>query len=157
MGMTLPAPLGGRAASLFEACLVIEELAGACAVTGRIAVEANMGAIGAVMAYGADEQRQLAAEQVLAGDKPAIRITEPEAGSAATEMTTRAVRHGDTSRITGEKTWITGGGVSRLHLVFARAVESRARAGDRRLPGDRPSARLHSASSHPLDGAVRHA
>jgi 3-sulfinopropanoyl-CoA desulfinase len=124
MGMTLPVSLGGRGASLLEACLVIEELAAACAVTGRIAVEANMGAVGAVMAYGSDAQRRLAAELVLAGDKPAICITEPAAGSAATEMTTRAVRHGAVWRITGQKTWITGGGVSKLHLVFARAVEA---------------------------------
>jgi 3-sulfinopropanoyl-CoA desulfinase len=123
MGMTLPAALGGRGASVFEACLVIEELAAACAVTGRIAVEANMGAVGAIMAYGSEAQRRLAADLVLAGDKPAICITEPEAGSAATEMTTRAVRSGSTWQLSGEKTWITGGGVSKLHLVFARAVE----------------------------------
>ena len=57
------------------------------------------------------------------GDKPAICITEPEAGSAATEMTTRAVRRGDEWVVDGVKHWITGGGVSRLHLIFARAIE----------------------------------
>ena len=58
---------------------------------GRIAVESNMGAIGAVMAYGSEKQKKLAAQHVLGGDKPAICITEPNAGSAATEMTTTAV------------------------------------------------------------------
>jgi len=82
-----------------------------------------MGAIGAIMAYGTNAQKRIAADLVLAGDKPAILITEPEAGSAATEMTTRAVRHGDTWVINGRKTWITGGGVSRLHLIFARVIE----------------------------------
>jgi alkylation response protein AidB-like acyl-CoA dehydrogenase len=82
-----------------------------------------MGAIGAIMAYGTPTQKRIAAELVLAGDKPAILITEPEAGSAATDMRTRAVRHGNDWVIEGDKTWITGGGVSRLHLVFARAVE----------------------------------
>ncbi len=48
-----------------------------------------MGAISAVMTHGTHEQKQLAAELVLAGDKPAICITEPEAGSAASMMTTR--------------------------------------------------------------------
>jgi alkylation response protein AidB-like acyl-CoA dehydrogenase len=99
---------------------VVENKTGAA---GRIAVEANMGAIGAIMAYGTDAQKRIAADLVLAGDKPAILITEPEAGSAATEMTTRAVRHGDTWVINGRKTWITGGGVSRLHLIFARVIE----------------------------------
>jgi alkylation response protein AidB-like acyl-CoA dehydrogenase len=51
-----------------------------------------MGAISAVMAYGSEEQKKMAADMVLAGDKPAICITEPDAGSAATDMTTRADR-----------------------------------------------------------------
>jgi alkylation response protein AidB-like acyl-CoA dehydrogenase len=123
MGLTVPQAWGGPGRSYFDAVLVIEEMAKACAVCGRIAVEANMGAIGAVMAYGSPAQQRLAAGLVLAGDKPAICITEPEAGSAATEMTTRAVRHGDTWVIDGVKHWITGGGVSRLHLIFARAFE----------------------------------
>jgi alkylation response protein AidB-like acyl-CoA dehydrogenase len=123
MGLTVPREWGGRGLSYFDAVLVIEEFAKACAVCGRIAVEANMGAIGAIMAYGTPTQKRIAAELVLAGDKPAILITEPEAGSAATDMRTRAVRHGNDWVIEGDKTWITGGGVSRLHLVFARAVE----------------------------------
>jgi alkylation response protein AidB-like acyl-CoA dehydrogenase len=123
MGMTIPRAEGGRGLSYFDAVLVIEEFARACAVCGRIAVEANMGAVGAVMAYGSPQQKRIAAELVLAGDKPAICITEPEAGSAATEMTTRAVRRGDVWVLDGVKHWITGGGVSRLHLIFARAFE----------------------------------
>jgi len=123
MGLTVPKEWGGPGLSYFDAVLVIEEFAKACAVCGRIAVEANMGAIGAIMAYGTPGQKRIAAECVLSGDKPAILITEPEAGSAATEMRTRAVRRGDAWEITGDKTWITGGGISRLHLVFARVIE----------------------------------
>lgn len=123
MGLTIPREWGGRGGSYLDAVLVIEEFAKACAVCGRIAVEANMGAIGAVMAYGTEAQKRIAAELVLAGDKPAICITEPEAGSAASEMTTTAVRRGDRWIINGAKHWITGGGVSRLHLIFARAIE----------------------------------
>ena len=129
MGMTIPRALGGQGLSYFDAVLVIEEMAKACAVCGRIAVEANMGAIGAVMAYGTPAQQRLAADLVLAGDKPAICITEPGAGSAATEMTTRATRRGDAWVIEGEKCWITGGGVSRLHLIFARAFEDGREVG----------------------------
>jgi alkylation response protein AidB-like acyl-CoA dehydrogenase len=123
MGLTIPQEWGGPGLSYFDAVLVIEELSKACAVCGRIAVESNMGALGAVMAYGTPEQKRLAAGLVLAGDKPAICITEPDAGSAATDMTTKAVRHGDSWVIDGVKHWITGGGISRLHLIFARAFE----------------------------------
>ena len=123
MGMTLPRDLGGQGASYLDAVLVIEEMSRVCGVTGRIVVEANMGAIGAIMAYGTEDQKKLAAGLVLDGDKPAICITEPGAGSAAADMTTRAEKRGDVYVINGAKHWITGGGVSRLHLIFARVIE----------------------------------
>lgn len=123
MGMTIPKAYGGRGLTYFDAVLVIEQMARTCGVTGRILVEANMGGIGAIMAYGSEDQKKLAAELVLAGDKPAICITEPGAGSAATEMTTTAVRRGNGYVLNGIKHWITGGGVSKLHLVFARVID----------------------------------
>ena len=122
-GMTVPTDLGGPGHSFLDAVLVVEEMAKVCGVTGRIAVEANMGAISAVLAYGTDAQRKMAADFVLSGDKPAICITEPEAGSAASEMTTRADRRGDSYVLNGKKHWITGGGVSRMHLIFARVFD----------------------------------
>jgi alkylation response protein AidB-like acyl-CoA dehydrogenase len=75
------------------------------------------------MHYGTEAQKKLAAELVLGGDKPAICITEPDAGSAASEMTTRADRRNGGYVINGMKHWITGGGVSKLHLVFARVFD----------------------------------
>jgi hypothetical protein len=128
-GMTVPTDLGGPGHSFLDAVLVIEEMAKVCGVTGRITVEANMGAISAVIAYGTDVQRKMAAEMVLAGDKPAICITEPAAGSAASEMTTRADRRGDGYVINGGKHWITGGGVSKMHLVFARVFDDGVEQG----------------------------
>jgi alkylation response protein AidB-like acyl-CoA dehydrogenase len=129
LGMTIPRALGGGGLSYLDAVVVIEEIAQACAACGRIVVETNMGAVGAIMRYGTPAQRRLAASLVLAGDKPAICITEPEAGSAATEMTTRADRQGDRWVINGRKHWITGGGVSKLHLIFARAFENGVEQG----------------------------
>lgn len=127
MGMTIPKAYGGAGLGYLEAVLVIGEMAKVCAVTARIVVEANMGAISTIMHYGSEAQKKLAAELVLAGDKPAICITEPEAGSAASEMTTRADKSGDVYVIKGKKHWITGGGVSRLHLVFARVFDEKGR------------------------------
>jgi alkylation response protein AidB-like acyl-CoA dehydrogenase len=124
MGMTLPTRVGGQGRSYHDAVIVIEEIARACATMGRITVEANMGAIGAIARYGTEPQLQLAAAAVLSGDKPAICISEPGAGSAASEMTTRADRRGDHYILNGEKYWITGGGVSRLHLIFARVFDA---------------------------------
>ena len=52
MGYTIPQEYGGAGGSFLDAALIIEEMARVCGVTGRIAVEANMGAISAVMRYG---------------------------------------------------------------------------------------------------------
>lgn len=123
IGMTIPESLGGRGAALAEAVAAVEQVARVCGVTARILVETNMGAVGAVMAYGAPDQKARVAAHVLAGDKPAICITEPGAGSDAGAMTTTATRDGGTWVLNGMKHWITGGGVSRVHLIFARIVE----------------------------------
>ena len=112
LGMTMPKSLGGQDRSFLDAVLVIEEMAKSCTVTARIVVETNMGAISTVMTYGNDAQKKLAAKLVLEGDKPAICITEPDAGSDATAMTTRADKRGDAYVINGKKHWITGAGVS---------------------------------------------
>jgi 3-sulfinopropanoyl-CoA desulfinase len=124
MGMTVPEEYGGLGMSYLDAVLVIEEMAKVCGVTARIVVEANMGGIGAILKYGSDEQKKIGAKLVLAGDKPAICITEPGAGSAASLMTSRADKKGDRYVLNGRKHWITGGGVSKLHFIFARVFEN---------------------------------
>ncbi|TFL16266.1 acyl-CoA dehydrogenase family protein [Jannaschia formosa] len=123
MGMSIPAAQGGPGLTLSEIVPIVEAVSGACTLTGRVLVEGNMGALSAVMAYGTKAQKDLAAGLVLAGDKPAICITEPGAGSDATAMTTRATPVPGGYRLDGVKHWITGGGVSRLHLVFAQAPD----------------------------------
>ncbi len=145
MGMTIPTAYGGRGFNIFDAVLVVEEIAKVCGVTGRIVVEANMGALGAIMTCGTDKQKRRVAPLVLAGDKPAICITEPRAGSAATEMGTTAVRKSDRYVINGAKHWITGGGVSKVHLIFARVVEdgeSRGIAGFIAVRGENQGLRI---------------
>ncbi|MDB2407478.1 acyl-CoA dehydrogenase family protein [Jannaschia sp.] len=120
MGMSVPTEHGGPGLSLSEIVPIVEDVSGACTLTGRILVEGNMGALSAVMAYGTEKQQKHAAGLVLAGDKPAICITEPGAGSDATAMMTRATPVAGGYRLDGIKHWITGGGISRLHLVFAQ-------------------------------------
>ena len=125
LGMTIPTAYGGQGRSFLDAVLVIEEMAKACTVTARIVVETNMGAISTIMHYGSEEQRRLAAGLVLAGDKPAICITEPDAGSDTTAISTRADRRHNAYVLNGRKHWITGAGISRLHLIFACVFDER--------------------------------
>ncbi|MFZ2447111.1 MAG: acyl-CoA dehydrogenase family protein [Syntrophobacteraceae bacterium] len=124
LGMTLPVKYGGQERPLIDAVLAIETAAKYCGVTARMLVETNMGAIGCIMAYGTEEQRKLAARRILEdGDKPAIGMTEPEAGTALTELKTRAVKKGPKYVLNGTKHWITGGTISVTNLIFARFVE----------------------------------
>ena len=124
LGMTIPEEYGGQGRPLIDAILAIETAAKYCGVTARVLVETNMGALGCVMAYGTDEQRKLVAGRILnEGDKPAIGMTEPEAGTALTDLQTRAEKKGDNYVINGTKHWITGGGISITNLIFARFIE----------------------------------
>ena len=124
LGMTIPHKYGGQERSLIDAVLAVETAAKYCGVTGRVLVESNMGALGSIMAYGSEKQRQLVAKRVLEeGDKPAIGMTEPEAGTALTELKTRAVKTGQGYILNGTKHWITGGGISVTNLIFARFIE----------------------------------
>lgn len=125
LGMTIPTEYGGQERPLIDAILAIETAAKYCGVTARIIVETNMGALGCVMAYGTDEQRKLVAQRILnEGDKPAIAMTEPQAGTALTDLQSRADKKGDKYVINGTKHWITGGGVSVTNLVFARFFDN---------------------------------
>ena len=125
VGMTIPAEFGGQGRSFLDAVLVDrgdgEALHRHGAHRGRNQHGRDLDRDG--LRHG--EQKKLAATMVLAGDKPAICITEPDAGSDATAMTTRADRRGDRYIINGRKHWITGGGVSRLHLIFARVFDEK--------------------------------
>ena len=120
MGMTIPREYGGGDRPLLDVVLVIEEIARACGITGRIVVEGNLGVVGALRSYGTEAQKRRYFPWVLEGEKPAIAITEVEAGSTATDLATRATETLTGFRLTGHKRYITGAGTSRLYLVFAR-------------------------------------
>ena len=120
MGMTIPVAYGGQGGSLLDVILAIEQVARVCGVTGRILVDSNLGAVGALIHFGSEAQKQKYLPRVLQGDKPAIAITEAGAGSAAADLETRAERAGDAWRLTGSKRWITGAGVSQTYVVLCR-------------------------------------
>jgi len=123
LGMTIPEAYGGQERSLLDVVLAIEQISKYCAVTGRVVVDTNVGAIGAVMAYGTDRQRELLADRILnEADKPAIAMTEPGAGSDLGGLATTARKEGEEYVIDGHKHWITGGSVSRTYFVFANLV-----------------------------------
>src|SRR5579863_769647 len=120
MGMALPVEYGGSCASVLDTVLVVEQLARTCATTARIVVDANIGPVGLIQHLGTEEQRLRFLPLVVAGDKPAICITERGAGSDVRSMSTAVSPDGDGYRLDGAKWFLTGAGVSRLYLVVAK-------------------------------------
>lgn len=120
LGMTIPPEYGGGGRPLIDAILVVEEIAKGCGSTARLVVEGNMGVVGALLKYGTEAQKKKYLPMIVNGEKPAIAITEPTAGSAASELKTRAEKKGSNYVINGSKCFITGGGVSKIFLVFTR-------------------------------------
>ena len=83
MGMTVPPAYGGQGRALLDVVLAIEQVARVCGVTGRVLVDSNLGPVGAIVHYGSEAQKRKHLPRVVQGDKPAIAISEPRAGSAA--------------------------------------------------------------------------
>ena len=121
MGMTIPVEYGGRGASFHDVVLAIEELAKACTLSARILVEANMGGISAVMAYGTEEQKQKYLPKIASGETvTSFALTEPEAGSDAAGLKTLAIRDGDEYVLNGTKRFITNAPYAHVLTVMAR-------------------------------------
>ncbi len=129
MGMAIPTEYGGQGRPLLDVVLAIEAVARVCGVTGRLLVDSNLGPVGALVHVGSDAQKRRYLPRVLQGDKPAIAITEPGAGSAASDLETTATRDGDAWVLHGVKRWITGAGVSQTYVVFCRFDGIAAAAG----------------------------
>ena len=121
MGICLPEEYGGSGADLLDALIVIEELAKVSQLAAFYVFEANTGPARVVQMFGTEEQRQKFLPPIVAGENVmAVAISEPDAGSAATDMTTQARQEGDEWVISGMKRWCSGGGHAEQYLVYCR-------------------------------------
>jgi alkylation response protein AidB-like acyl-CoA dehydrogenase len=129
-GMTLPEKYGGKGRSALDAVLIIEEVARHCGISARIIVDHNFGAVGTILNFGTEAQRQRVLPEVCRGEKlMSIGMTEPEAGSALTDLTTSAREDGEMFVLNGRKQWITGAGEREYTLVYARFNDAPGPAG----------------------------
>jgi alkylation response protein AidB-like acyl-CoA dehydrogenase len=120
-GMTIPEEYGGKGRSALDAILIIEEVAKHCGISGRLIVDHNFGAVMTILNFGTEEQRKSVLPKICSGQAlMSIGMTEPEAGSALTELTTSARKEGDEYVLNGTKHWITGAGEREYTLVYAR-------------------------------------
>ncbi|HEY0775344.1 MAG TPA: acyl-CoA dehydrogenase family protein, partial [Nocardioidaceae bacterium] len=110
---------GGAGADALATVLVIEEVARADASASLIPAVNKLGTLPLILA-GSEELKRKYLTPVAAGDAMfSYCLSEPEAGSDAVSMKTRAVRDGDDWVINGVKRWITNAGVSEYYTVFA--------------------------------------
>src|SRR3569623_2732119 len=119
MNIEIPEAYGGLGGSCLDNCLVQEEVAFGCSGINTSLSANSLGATPLVIA-GTEEQKKkylgrLASEYCFA----AYCCSEPDAGSDVAGMRTRVTKHGDDYVLTGQKRWITTGGVASFYTVFA--------------------------------------
>ena len=125
LGICLPEEYGGSDAPLMDALIVIEELAKVCRPAAFEVFEANVGPVRVLQFYGTAAQCEAIIPKVVAGQTSVgIGISEPDAGSGATDMRTSARLDGDEYVINGTKRWISGGGHAGNYLLYCRLNDS---------------------------------
>ncbi len=117
--MFVPEPYGGAGLGYAAYLACVRELSKACASTGIIWAT-NFHAMKPLIDFGGEEQKQRLLPRVADGALAALAITEPDAGSDATHMTTRFTPNGDDIVVSGGKTFITNGDVADLILLFGK-------------------------------------
>jgi acyl-CoA dehydrogenase len=124
LGLTsfmLPAEYGGAGMTdCLTGCIVQEELSHGCAGIGNLITSGGFFAE-PVLALGDEEQKERWLRPLSGEDPPltALAITEPQSGSDAASIRTRARRVDGGYVISGQKAWISNGGVARFYVVFA--------------------------------------
>ncbi|MBB3036244.1 acyl-CoA dehydrogenase family protein [Hoyosella altamirensis] len=120
-GLTIPEEYGGLGGDYITYCIGMEELGRAdSAVRGIVSV--SMGLVGkSILEYGTEEQKLDWLSRIATGESLAcFGLTEPDTGSDAGNLKTKAVRDGDEYVLTGQKMFITNGTWADVCLVFAR-------------------------------------
>jgi alkylation response protein AidB-like acyl-CoA dehydrogenase len=115
----VPEEYGGAGADALATCIVIEEVARVDVSSSLIPAVNKLGSLPVQLA-GSEELRKKYLSQLAAGEGGfSYCLSEPEAGSDALAMKTRAVRDGDHWVLNGVKRWITNAGVSEFYTVMA--------------------------------------
>jgi alkylation response protein AidB-like acyl-CoA dehydrogenase len=125
----IPVEYGGAGADALATAIVIEEVARACGSSSLIPAVNKLGTMPLLIAA-SEELKQKYLPKVASGEAMfSYCLSEPEAGSDAASMTTRAVRDGDHWVLNGVKRWITNAGVSEYYTVFAVTDPSKRSKG----------------------------
>jgi len=165
MGIEIPDAYGGVGGGLFLTTVAVEELAAVDASTAIYVDVQNTLVIEPLLRWSTDEQRRRYLPRLAADLVGAYALSEPEAGSDAFGLKTRATRRGERWVLEGTKLWITSGAEAGLYVVFANTDFAKGYKGitaflvDRSAPGlrlgkkeDKLGIRASSTTELILDG-----
>lgn len=120
-GMCVPEAWGGAGMDVVSYVLMLEEVARVCASTAVALSVTNSVCAMPIFKFGTTAQREKYLRRLARGELlGAFCLTEPQAGSDAAGILTRAERDSRGYRLTGTKTWVTNGGEAGVYLMFAK-------------------------------------
>jgi acyl-CoA dehydrogenase len=124
VGIAIPEAWGGGGGGITEASVVMEEVAASgAAMNGATAIHLSVFGMNPIVKYGSPEQRAKYLPEVAAGRlHVAFGVTEPDAGTDTTSISTRAVRDGDHYVVTGQKVWTSKAEQSDRVLLLVRTT-----------------------------------
>src|SRR5687768_10765680 len=121
LGITVAQADGGQGGSLMDAVIAIEEVAAACPRSADVVQAGNFGPIRVLAEYGSALHKKKFLDRLLKGEAViSVGMTEPDAGSAVTDLSTAATREGDGYRIDGAKVFTTHSAYADLVLTYVR-------------------------------------
>src|SRR3990167_1080609 len=121
MGIAMKEEDGGQGGSLMDAILAIEEVAQVCPRSADVIQAGNFGPVRVLAEYGSRDQKNRYLCKILRGEAViCVGMTEPEAGSAVTDLTTRATPDGEGYRINGVKVFQTHASYAEVMLAYVR-------------------------------------
>ena len=121
LGITIPEKDGGQGGTLMDAVIAIETVALVCPRSADVVQAGNFGAIRVLAEYGTADQKQRYLQRLLSGEGIiCVGMTEPEAGSAVTDLKTTATPDGDGFRVSGEKIFTTHAQYADVMVAYVR-------------------------------------
>ena len=121
LGITIPQADGGQGGTLMDAVIAIEQVAAACPRSADVIQAGNFGPIRTLAEYGTAEQKARFLPDLLAGRNAiSLGMSEPDAGSAATELRTTARLEGEHYIVDGSKVFGTHSAEASLYLIYLR-------------------------------------
>jgi alkylation response protein AidB-like acyl-CoA dehydrogenase len=121
LGITIPEADGGQGGTLLDAVIAIETVASVCPRSADVVQAGNFGPIRVLAEYGSATQKQTHLRRLLSGEAViSVGMTEPDAGSAVTDLKTSASRDGGAWRVSGSKVFTTHSAYADVFLVYVR-------------------------------------